>query len=58
MPNFDGDYTSCALDVADEGEKSLSELGEMLGITKEGARQIEVKAINRILTAVDGDKCR
>lgn len=36
---------SCALDLADRGERTLEEVGELLGMTREGARLIEKKAL-------------
>ncbi len=45
---------SCALDVSDEGGTTLEEVGEMLNLTRERVRQIEVlgmKNLNRKLRA-------
>ncbi len=39
---------TCALDVADEGATKLADLGEILGITREGIRQIEEKALRKM----------
>lgn len=36
---------TCALDVADRGEKTLEELGRILGVTRERARQIAEDAL-------------
>lgn len=36
---------TCALDVADRGEHTLEEVGELLGMTKERARQIEERGL-------------
>lgn len=38
---------SCSLDVADEGAHTLDALGELLGLTRERMRQIEVEALLR-----------
>lgn len=38
---------SCALDVADEGPQTLERVAEILGVTRERVRQIEVKAMAR-----------
>lgn len=40
---------SCALDVADRGEATLEEVGEILNITRERARQLENRALLSIL---------
>jgi DNA-directed RNA polymerase sigma subunit (sigma70/sigma32) len=39
---------SCALDVADDGEHTLHEVGEMLNLTRERTRQIEERAIAKL----------
>lgn len=39
---------SCALDVADEGGVRLEDLGVLLNVTRERARQIEVQAIVKL----------
>ena len=39
---------SCALDVADRGGVTLGEIGELLGVTVEGARQIELRALGTV----------
>lgn len=36
---------SCALDVADKGEVTLEKLGEIMNLTRERARQIEMNAL-------------
>ena len=38
---------SCALDIADRGAHTLDEVGTLSNITRERARQIEVKALDR-----------
>ncbi len=42
--------TSCALDVADAGEHTLDYVGEILGLTRERIRQIEVEAVSKVRT--------
>jgi hypothetical protein len=39
---------TCALDVADRGSHKLVEVGRLLGITRERARQIEVAALRAL----------
>lgn len=41
-------YPSCALDVADSGEKTLEEVGAILGITRERIRQIQEKGFDKL----------
>ncbi len=40
--------TSCALDVADEGENSLSDLAELFGLSRERVRQIEQRGLKKL----------
>lgn len=39
---------TCALDVADAGESTLIEIGRLFNTSKEGTRQTETKAINKL----------
>jgi hypothetical protein len=39
------DAPSCSLDVAADGEHTLEEIAQMLGITRERVRQIETQAL-------------
>lgn len=39
---------TCALDVADRGGEPLETIGEMLGVTRERIRQIEVQALDKM----------
>ncbi len=41
---------SCALDVADRGGETLEKVGELMNITRERVRQIEIDARERIRT--------
>lgn len=45
---------SCALDVADDGRVTLEELGRLLNLTRERARQIELVAVARYRVAARG----
>ena len=40
-------YT-CALDAAEEKDFTLEEIGEVLGVTHEGIRQVEAKALKKL----------
>jgi len=44
---------TCALDIADRGGMTLEEMGDTLGKTREGIRQIEVNALAKILASRD-----
>lgn len=39
---------TCALDVADRGRSSLDEIGQLMGLTRERIRQIEVVALRKL----------
>jgi hypothetical protein len=39
---------TCALDVADRGGETLERLGELLGVTRERIRQLEVAALQKM----------
>lgn len=41
--------SSCALDVADEGGRTLEQVGEAMGLVRERVRQIEVQALAKLL---------
>ena len=44
---------SCALDVADEGGATLEDVGEIMNLTRERIRQLELKALGRLETLRD-----
>lgn len=45
---------TCALDVADRGGITLEEVGEILNLTRERIRQVEVKGLQKLrMTAAD-----
>lgn len=39
---------TCALDVAEKGEKTLDEVGAILNLTHERIRQVEVRGLSKI----------
>ena len=39
---------SCTLDVADRGDATLEDVGDLFGVTRERIRQIEAKALKRV----------
>jgi hypothetical protein len=41
---------SCALDVADRGPQQLRVIGELMGIVRERVRQIEARALRKLLS--------
>jgi hypothetical protein len=43
---------SCSLDMADRGESTLEEIGELLGVTRERVRQIEARAQAKALRLI------
>lgn len=48
VPPENFEKSSCALDVADEGENSLSDLAELLGLSRERVRQIEQRGLRKL----------
>lgn len=48
---------SCSLDVASEGPQTLERVGQILGVTRERVRQIEIKIMGKILEAI-GESAR
>ena len=39
---------TCALDVADKGDHTLEEVGNIIGVTRERARQLEEAALEKL----------
>ena len=39
---------TCSLDVAEDGSKTLAEVGELFGMTRERVRQIEAQALSKL----------
>jgi hypothetical protein len=44
---------TCSLDVADRGGVTLEDVGEVVNVSRERARQIEVRACERIRQAIE-----
>jgi len=44
---------TCALDVADRGGITLEEVGEILNLTRERIRQVEVKGLQKLRTTAE-----
>lgn len=55
FPHLEPDQMSesCSLDVADDGAKTLEEVGEILNLTKERVRQVEVTGLEAIREATE-----
>ena len=45
---------TCALDVADRGGITLEEVGEILNLTRERIRQVEVRGLEKLRETADG----
>ncbi len=46
--------STCALDVAERGGITLEEVGEILNLTRERIRQVEVKGLQKLRETADG----
>jgi hypothetical protein len=44
---------SCALDVAEKGGLTLEEIGRLLNVTRERARQLEASGMKKLSTEID-----
>ena len=49
-------YMNCSFVAAEAGEHTLEAIGEMMGITREGVRRIEVRAIKKIRAMLGTDQ--
>lgn len=47
---------TCSLDVADRGGMTLEEVGEILNLTRERIRQVEVRGLNKLKMSMDTDR--
>ena len=47
---------TCVLDAADEGDRTLSEVGELINLTRERVRQVEEKLARRLHGKLREDK--
>ncbi len=47
---------SCVLDVAERPDVTLQDIGKVMGITRERARQIEVEACIKLFMRIDPDQ--
>lgn len=54
MLDWDDGQPSCALDVADQGSHGLRETGDLLGLTKQWTREIELRAISKVKNTAVG----
>lgn len=51
--DFDEIPETCALDVADRGETSLDDVGQLLNVTREAMRLAEIRAFRKIIETTD-----
>ena len=42
------DVTNCALELANRGPSTLDQIGHQMGLTREGVRVIEVRAMQKL----------
>jgi len=49
---------SCALDVADRGVHTLEEVGEILNLTRERVRQLEIDGMKKAGSQIPADEVR
>ena len=47
---------SCALDMAEDGPRTLDQVAALMGMSKERARQLEVSAIAKLRDALGADE--
>ena len=51
-----GDGETCSLDVADRGGITLEEVGEILNLTRERIRQVEVRGLSKLKMVGPGEE--
>ena len=47
---------TCSLDVADRGGMTLEEVGEILNLTRERIRQVEVRGLLKLKMSIEADR--
>jgi len=58
FPNLEPDemMASCALDMAEDGPRTLDQVAGLMGMSKERARQIEASALAKLRDALGADE--
>jgi hypothetical protein len=47
---------TCSLDVADRGGMTLEEVGEIMNLTRERIRQVEVRGLYKLKETIEADR--